>query len=91
MLAAVARRGTHDDLRTVEVPVVPPSAEDFAEAPRTVIDGARAFDSPDHAPDPGADPGPSGALDAGVDPAAPSDPIHALPTQQISARSGSAC
>ena len=46
MLCAVAQRGTHDDLRTVEVPVQPPSAEEFAEAPRTVIDDARAFEAP---------------------------------------------
>jgi len=85
MLAGVARRGTHDDLRTVEVPVAPPSAEDFAEAPRTVIDDARAFDGPEPAPDPGTDPDPSDAQDLGADGAATSDPIHALPTQQLGA------
>src|SRR5690242_9570606 len=36
--AAVVRRGPPDDLRTEEVPVAPPSAEEFAEAPRTVLD-----------------------------------------------------
>ena len=76
----MARRGTHDDLRTAEVPVQPPNAEDFAEAPRTVIDDARTFEIPDPALHPGAEPG----ADAPGDPAAPTDPIHALPTQQIS-------
>jgi serine/threonine-protein kinase len=80
MLAAVARRGTHDDLRTVEVPVAPPSAEDFAEAPRTVIDDARAFDLPDPAPSPGVEPAGPGST---ADPEVPADPIHGLPTQQI--------
>jgi eukaryotic-like serine/threonine-protein kinase len=75
----VERRGTHDDLRTVEVAVQPPNAEDFAEAPRTVIDDARAFDVPDPAPPPAAEPGSDGP----ADPAASADPIHGLPTQQI--------
>jgi eukaryotic-like serine/threonine-protein kinase len=79
MLAAVERRGTHDDLRTVEVAVQPPNAEDFAEAPRTVIEDARAFDVPDPAPPPAAEPGSDGP----ADPAASADPIHGLPTQQI--------
>jgi len=81
MLAAVARRGPPDDLRTVEVPVQPSNLEDFAEAPRTVIDDARAFELPEPA-SLAAEPG---ATDASVDPAAPVDPIHGLPTQQISA------
>ncbi|HEX8114264.1 MAG TPA: serine/threonine-protein kinase [Kofleriaceae bacterium] len=80
----MARRGTHDDLRTVEVPVPPPSAEEFAEAPRTVIDDSRVFDGLDGA----AEPDPEAATDGSPDPAAgaePADPIHVLPTQQISA------
>jgi serine/threonine-protein kinase len=79
----VERRGTHDDLRTVEVPVQPPNAEDFAEAPRTVIDDARAFDAPDPAAQ--LDAGPGAAAAAAVDSAASDDPIHGMPTQQIGA------
>ncbi len=62
----------------------PPIAEEFAEAPRTVIDDSRAFDGLD----PAAEPGIAAATGDSPDPAAgaePADPIHILPTQQISA------
>jgi eukaryotic-like serine/threonine-protein kinase len=82
--ARVAQRGTHDDLRTVELPVQPPSAEEFAEAPRTVIDDAQTFDGLEHGP--GPDPGSAEvSTDLATDDAVPADPIHVLPTQQIGA------
>ena len=71
------------------MPVPPPSAEEFAEAPRTVLDD-RAFGDLESAPElqPAAAPAP-GPPDAAA--AAPGDPIHALPTQPVGAqrRSGS--
>ena len=86
--APVARRGTPDDLRTVEVPVVPPSAEEFAEAPRTVIDDSRAFEGLE----PAAEAGPEAATDGSAEPPGlqpacldPAASIHALPTQQLGA------
>ena len=80
----------------------PPSAEEFAEAPRTVLDD-RAFGDLEPAPEPGIEPGvepapePGPGLVPGVtggpaDPATgaeSADPIHALPTQQISVRRAS--
>jgi serine/threonine-protein kinase len=86
--AHVARRGTPEDLRTEEVPVQPPSAEEFAEAPRTVLDD-RAFDDLECAdPEPAAapDPTPPGPAPAPPAAAVATDAIHALPTQQISAQ-----
>ncbi|HEX3481249.1 MAG TPA: serine/threonine-protein kinase [Kofleriaceae bacterium] len=86
----MVRRGPPDDLRTEEVPVAPPNAEEFAEAPRTVLDD-RAFSDLEIGaePEPAAAPAPDVAPDAAPDAAAPADPIHALPTQQISVRRGS--
>jgi serine/threonine-protein kinase len=64
----VARRGTHDDLRTVEVPVPPPNAEEFAEAPRTVIDDSLAFDGLEPGVEPVPDPGTESGVDPGTEP-----------------------
>jgi serine/threonine-protein kinase len=80
------RRGSPDDLRTEEVPVLPPSAEEFAEAPHTVLDD-RAFGDLEIGA--GPEPATAPAPDAASDPAAPADPIHGLPTQQISVRRAS--
>ncbi|HMG53387.1 MAG TPA: serine/threonine-protein kinase [Kofleriaceae bacterium] len=75
----MAERGTPDDGRTVDLAVQPPSAEEFADDLRTVIDDTQALDT--EAGDASLD---TQAGDPSLD-GAVADPIHVLPTQQLAA------
>src|ERR1051325_5040867 len=96
MLSVVAERGIHDDRRTVDLGPRPPNAEEFAEEPRTVLDEARSLDGAgdaasldtvtgDAVPRAASDHDTSAMAADAIAEAVPADPIHVLPTQQISA------
>jgi serine/threonine-protein kinase len=84
MLPIVGERGIEDARRTVDLgprlgprpDLQPPSADDFAEEPRTILDETQSLD--------GLDAGTVAAVSVVAPSADPTaDPIHALPTQQI--------
>jgi tRNA A-37 threonylcarbamoyl transferase component Bud32 len=89
----VAERGIDDDRRTVDRGPRAPDAEEFAEEPRTVLDEAHSLDAVtgDGVPRAASDHDTSataadGLVFDGETPpgdAVPADPIHVLPTQQI--------
>jgi serine/threonine-protein kinase len=85
MLFDVAERGTSHDRPTVDLDLRPPSAEEFAEDPKTVLDDTDSLDA-DAARDFGLPPEPGTDRELGGFDAVPVfDPIHQLPTQQLSA------
>ena len=81
MLGAVA--DPDDDRRTVEVAVRPPDPEEFGDDLQTVLEDGRAMAAP--GPETAAAAELDGSTDADAAGGVPVDPIHVLPTQQISA------
>ena len=94
MLFPVASRGTEDDRRTIDLGVGPDAGE-FADDPKTVLDDTASLEAePDRGPVPVSVPDiDTDAVldtDAAPDTAIPDtdgvpDPVHNLPTQQLSA------